>query len=82
MSQPAPGFCERFAEGSRDQRRDERAEDARQADGDGVGQREADVPDGEVEGRAADAVGHAHQEAVEHRQFRRFGQNLPEMRES
>ena len=49
---------------------------AGQAHGDGIGQREADIADGDIEGRAADAVGHAHQKGDEHRPLGRLGHDL------
>ena len=41
------------------ERRHKRAENAGQPDRDGVGQGETDIADGNIEGRSADAVGHA-----------------------
>ena len=48
-------------------------------DRDGIGEGETDIADGDIEGHAADAVGHAHEEGHEHAVSGRFGQHLPQL---
>jgi hypothetical protein len=71
---------EEAAQSVLDQGRHQRAENARQADRDRVGQRKADVADGDVERRAADAVSHAEEERDRHGVPRRFGEHLAQVR--
>lgn len=78
----AAGVGKRFQEHAVLDRRDERAEHAGEADGDGVGERKTEVADGGAEGDAAHAVERAEQVGAQHRVLGRLGQHGAELRDA